>query len=508
MGDNTNRRKVLKGVAAASILSIAGCSSGGEGDQDSTNNAQESLDQIDFSSNWEDRRLASLEEWPAEQRQQVPSEDTSFQAWKDSGTLQSAPWQPPEGWEDTPAGDVDTLQILNDGSLDFDPATVATMAMFEEATGIEIEVLTPTDDQVIPQSTAIFQNEASQPHVLSVIVPSSFSSFAENGYLERTEAVMSESDMWDPYFQSSDSDSFSYDGTTYLGPNIQQGSLFHVRPDLLREQDVPDDTISDMVNGKATWDHLEEVMEAFEDSDKFGFAYRGNSRIYTVRDWKKLMYQAGGDIIQDDDSVVYNSDAGVTALSKMIEWKEKGWVPDAVSSYGQGDIADGWISGQFATASVFGDLVPRSLEEFEKGSQYVATLPLAGNSDAPNPTRSGVIAPVGVGVNKFADIGHKLAGMMYIDAKWSYPTQWWEFTHEGNSAFMESVFEQATEIGVSDFAQDRGEATELGRLEIYPQQRALTQTLTNELQIAISGGKSAQEALDAAQDTADQVLQQ
>jgi multiple sugar transport system substrate-binding protein len=97
--------------------------------------------------------------------------------------------------------------------------------------------------------------------------------------------------------------SFNYSGNTYVGPNTLEGSMVHARPDLMREQGIDDSVISSIADGSYTWDDIETVMQAFEGTDVYGWAYRGASRVYTYRDWKKMFYQAGGSIVQDDGTV-------------------------------------------------------------------------------------------------------------------------------------------------------------------------------------------------------------
>jgi multiple sugar transport system substrate-binding protein len=510
---------VLGSGAAASVAGCTGGGGGGGGGNGSGGGGQSELMQqasnIGFGENWQQRRFASLSQdgewnaWPLEKRQQVPEGDAtnSKQSWKNSGAVQSAPWTPPPGWEDTPAGEIDSIQILNHGSLDFDPATLATFALFENKTGITINPLEIVVDQAIPKKAAFFSASETTPHATDVVVQSSLSSFAVAEHLAQTGAQPNQ-EMWEPYIPLTQ-DSFSYEGTQYMGPNINQGGLVHCRPQMILDQGVDQSVVDSITNGKWSWNELETVMKAFGGTGTAAWAYRGSSLVYTFRDWQKMLYEAGGRIVQDDGTVKVNTEAARVAVSKMREWLEEGWVPDAVTSFTQGDLADGFLSGQLAMVPVFGDLIPRAIDQFGDDPQvYRPVLPPQGADPAPNPTRATIASPNGVGINAYSDIGHQLAVMLYHDCRYSTASQWWEFAVEGNNQFLNHVYDQAAETGTVPYAQIRGESMQNAVVEVWQQQRNTTQRVSEELQQIIAGNKSPEEGLQAAQEFVDTVLGQ
>lgn len=503
---NPYRRDVIKGSLAAGITGIGGYSVVGGAAGSQGGDFMEQASSIDFAGNWQDRRLASLDEWPLEQRQQIPDEDNhgDSQAWAESEAVQSAPWQPPEGWDDTAAADVDSLQIMNFGGMQFDPGTAAAHGMFEDRTGIDLNPLEIVVDQAIPRQTAFLQAGEAEPTMFQIVMTDSFSSFVQADYLQAIDPLFADDSMWDPLQPIARLS--EADGTLYGGPAYLEGSLVHVHVDMLEEQGVDEDVIDSITEGEWSWDELETVMEAFEGTDAYGWAYRGASRTYTLRDWKKLFYQAGGQFVNDDDTVTVNTDAGYLALEKMVEWLDNGWVPDAVVNYGQGDLADGFMSKQFAMVPVFGDLVPPAVAEF--GDTYQPTLSPEGSADAPNPTRAGIASLQSVGVNVNAPVEKKLAALVYMDARITEPVAWQEFVYEGNQSLYQTIYDQAAETGAADYAEIRGEQASLNLAETFPQQRAINQNVSSEIQQAIAGAKSPEEALDTAQDFIDTVLAQ
>lgn len=181
MGENHrhSRRDVLKYSVGGATVVIAGCAGNpldGPGGAGTTTTGQgEFLDaaaEIDFQSGLRERRLPAMEQWPIEQRQDVPSRANDA-SWRGFEAFDTAPWEPPSGWEDTPAGDVDSIQVLNHGAanMEFDPATLATHELFEDRTGITVEPLEIGVDQANLKEQTILSARQSEPQVMNVDGP-------------------------------------------------------------------------------------------------------------------------------------------------------------------------------------------------------------------------------------------------------------------------------------------------------------------------------------------------
>lgn len=521
--DSLDRRTVLNAVAAAGAAGLAGCSGNtggqdggtGNGTGNGTGSSGDSGDflqqarQIGFSDNWRQRRMASFDTWPMDARTQVPSGDAQSNpdSWKSSESLAQAPWQPPDGWDETAAGDVEELQILNFGSLDFDPATAATHALFEDRTGISLNPLELVVDQAIPRENAFLQAGRGKPEMFSVVLSDSLSTFAQAGYIQPINPLMSNDEMWEP-IQPVAQNTFIYQDELYTGPNTLEGSLIHTRPDLLEEQGVDESVRQRIQEGEWSWDDLETVMKAFEGTGTYAWAYRGSSRVYTLRDWLKMFYQAGGQLQNENGKVKVNTPAGYTSLRKMVEWRDKGWVPEAVVNFGQGDLADGFLSGQFAMVPMYTDMARQALTEYEAETEYRPALSPKGGSDAPNPTRSGIASPNGVAVNPFAPTAQKLAAMLYLDARFSHPASWWEYVVEGNLPYVTKVLGEANETDAAPYPGIIKRQLKLNKIEIFPQERAIKQEISQQVQRTIAGDTSPQKALDSAQEFINTVLNQ
>ena len=507
MRDNNklDRRQILKLSGAGLAASLAGCAggNGGGGDGD----FMEAAAELNLGNNWQQRRIGAADDWPIEARREVPDRQ-SASTWTDSGAFQSAVendvWAPPEGWDDTAAGDIDSMTILNHGAanMEFDPATLAAHEMFTEKTGIDIEVIEIGVDQANTREQQFLSSEEPSPHAFNVdgiLVPQ----FVQQGYLEVTDALYPDGsyETYIPALQSLvrwDLDA-SREGThTYGYPNIGEASMGHLRPDLVEEQGIDPSRFE----GQWSWDLLEELGEAFKGTDVNAFAYYAGTSTYLAYSFRELLFQQGGSMIQDDGRVVMNSPAAVRVIRKMKEWRDKGYVPSDVISYGEGDIVDLYASGQLAYTTAFSDFIPRLLQQYEAGTEYQVVVPPAANA-GPSPTQAGLVAPNTTSINRFSDTGHKLAAMLYGDLKLSYYTQWLEFTYEGNISYMDQVYSDSAENDFVTFGDAIGDAIAAGQLELFPQMASVFQQMLSPVQRALQGETTPQAAMDQVQDFVD-----
>jgi multiple sugar transport system substrate-binding protein len=506
---NVDRRTILKVAGAGSLASLAGCTGGGGGGGGGEEFAA-AAERLGLSENPVARRIDPAGGWAISARQDTPSrsDDTT---WTESGAFRSAleadVWRPPDGWDDTPAGDVESLQILNHGAanMEFDPATLAAHEYFTEVTGIEVDAIEIGVDQANTREQQFLSSGEGAPHAFNVdgiLVPE----FVQQGYLEVTDALYPEGGF-DPYIPALrslvewDIDE-SMEGThTYGYPNITEASMGHVRADLLEEQGIDPSRLE----GEWSWDLLEEIGEAFADTDVFGFAYYAGTSTYLAYSFRELLFQQGGRMVRDDGTVVMNSEEAVRVVERMKEWRDAGYVPPDVISYGEGDIVDLFSAGRVAYTTAFSDFVPRLLQEYEAGSEYRVVVPPAADA-GPSPSQAGLVAPNTTSVNRFSDTGHKLAALLYGDLKLSYLVQWWEFTYEGNMSFMNRVYADAGEADFVPFGEVLGQAIDNGVLELFPRMSSVFQRMLSPVQRVLQGNVEAQAAMDGVQEFVDEEI--
>lgn len=502
-GPSLDRRHFL-GATGLSLVGLAGCQALSD-DEDPDGGFEREIEKIDFAADYRDRRSASLAEWPFEERTAVPTDDVgSSAAWLESDSVQSAPWTPPEGWEDTPAADVDTIRFLNYGDMAYDPATAAVDALFERETGITVERVEVVMEQAIPKAAAFLSQGQSSPQLLQATTSSSMSTYAGAGWLQTVDAVMPDEEMWEMYLPVC-KETYNWNGHLWGGPGTLEGVPMNVRVDLLEEQGL-DAELEKIREGTWTWDDMETVMAAFEGTDVYGFGFRGGSDVDAERDWRMLWYQTGGRYV-DDDGTVTIGESGVIALEKLIEWKENGWLPPESVSWSEGDLTDAFLSGQLAMAAVATDIVGDASDAFERDDEYIiARMPAA--TEGPDPQHATYGGGPVSAINVHASTGQKVAGALYQDCRFSEAASWWEYAHEGNMAPATATYEQAAETDAIWLSGVREQVMADATNEVFPQQRELAQNTAEEIQLAYAGEKEPAAAIEDAQSFIDTVLDQ
>ncbi|MDR9431909.1 MAG: extracellular solute-binding protein [Natronomonas sp.] len=498
-------------------MSIAGCSGEGGGGNDGGEGGGdggylEEASQLDWSSNWQERLgyANALENWPGESRQDVAPDDSPTD-WEGREAITSAPWQPPEGWDETSAADVDSIQILNFGSLGFDPATVARHEMVTDRTGIGREYLTPEVNTAIPKQQSFLSAGQDRPTMFNVELQT-FTSWVQNGWIAPQDPLWSDG-MWEPFpsvvqdVLTSDRDP-SRDGThVYYAPQIMNMPVYHVNRALLEDHGVD----PEIASGEWTWSDLETVMGAFQDSDVAGFAHHGANDVYTLFDFLLMVYQQGGFIIQDDGSVQFNTDVGQEALGRMVSWREDGLTPESVISYGQGDLTDVFLAEQAAIIWRWSSFISEGMNQL--GDDYYMAKPPAADT-GPDPAQRALFNPNLLAINPHASNSEKMAALLFADANRSYPAQWWEYTYEGNLSYANRVYDDAVELKDTlpawqqEYSGAIREVQELSSVEVWPSMNSTQIRTAEEISLAISGSKSAEKALGDLQAYIDQVLGQ
>ncbi|WP_312912263.1 ABC transporter substrate-binding protein [Natronosalvus caseinilyticus] len=503
-------------VGAAGITSLAGCLSNitggnGGGSVSEDDEFQSELEKLNLAENWRERRLTSFDEWPEDVRSQFPDPDQGgvVDAWASSEAVQQGPWSPPDNWEDTIASDVDQLEIINFGGLGGDPATAATYAAFERETGIEIVPQEIAATQALTKQQTFLSQGSNEPAIFQVTTPTSYSTFIQAGYLEPIDELMPEDEMWEPYpdyIQEAFTSDIGPDEGDHLygAPGIRWNTFMHIRKDLLEEQGID----PQRVQGEYTWEDVDMVAQEFQDTDIEGYAYWGNQWNYVIKNHKEMIYQQGANLVQDDGTVRVDTDESARALERMVHLKEEGLVSDAVTSYNEGTLNDLLVNGDLAMHSSMGSQVSRVINAgLEPGEEYIVALhPKA--SEGPDPQQNGLGHLNNVSINRYADPAKKVAAALYMDCRFSYESQWWEYTYEANDSYMNPVYEDAAELGSVPFNDIRMEAANNIDNDYFPASKEILEAHADELKAAIGGDKSVDDALSASQENIDIILDQ
>lgn len=140
-----------------------------------------------------------------------------------------------------------------------------------------------------------------------------------------------------------------YQGHPYILPYSLDTRLLYYREDLLEEAgfDGP----------PKTWDELVEYAQALTQDtdgdgniDQWGFASLGLAgQVFNTYTFFDFLFQNGGQILDEEGNLVFNSEAGVEALQFMVDLKNVYEVmPPDVVTYDNNEIHEGFLAGQFA----------------------------------------------------------------------------------------------------------------------------------------------------------------
>ena len=414
-------------------------------------------------------------------------------------------WVPPEGFEEVAEMIDKPLRVFNMGGMKFDPATAEGQKVFNEKTGIEVEPIEVPSPVALPKETTVLSSRAPEP-VMMQVPAELYLGFVEPGWLEPT------CELWDDatleYYSKSWSTDMLTDIDSTRDVNCQYGTfaitelqLFHWRPDLLEEAGLDPAEFED-----PTWDDIDRVGEALQGSDRYVFAVNGQPARFLPQAFLPFVWAQGG-TIWEDGNVVFNSDEGLTAVEKLIEWVDNGYMPNPGTT-DQSDVPTMFLAGKSVGAFHPTDLVGQAFDELGE-ENYMVTQPLMGTT-GPDPQRANMEVPDNLCINTFASEERKLAAKIYADYRRSRQQQVMEFLMETNFPGVSTAW-QDEEVLASKFAPVSGELEEAityARAGLFPRYNVIADRLGTEIGNALAGGKSAQQALDDAQAYVDDALGQ
>ncbi|WP_310921540.1 sugar ABC transporter substrate-binding protein [Haloarcula saliterrae] len=241
--------------------------------------------------------------------------------------------------------------FYNSGSLEFDPGTAENIDRFEQETGITVEVNEVPWSNLKTSLTTIWRNQDSQVDVFNG--PTWWlADFVSSEWLEPIDLDSDHMNKFpDPLV-----DLVQFDDQTYMAPEFGKWGTYLYDQQYLEQQgfDSP----------PGTWDEVLSQGEQLSQGEKSGFAFTWADK--SVFSFKQFLYQAGGQLFNDNNEPVFREE-GVQALEFFSDLRERGIIPDGISSLGEGGIGDNFVAGQYATVESWTPLGSRAIEEWEEG---------------------------------------------------------------------------------------------------------------------------------------------
>ena len=278
-------------------------------------------------------------------------------------------------------------------------------------------------------------------------------------------------------------------GVPYGVPLFSDGGLFYYRKDLLEKYkyDVPE-----------TWDDLVKVAQAITEKEKDpnlkGYLFQGFRGEGAVCNWLEILWSIGGNLLDENGNLVMNKDnKGLQALQMMIDFKSKSKIsPNSVATDKPDDSRISFLNGRgvFMRNWTFAYASLEAADSIVKGKVGVTYLPHGAGPSA------SCLGGWGVGISAFSK--NKDAAWKFVNFLTSYESQKALALGESTLPTRSAVYNDAEILKAMPWFEAFGKG--LAGVEprpAHPKYLEVSAVLQQEFNAAISGGKSAKDAIDA-----------
>lgn len=404
-----------------------------------------------------------------------------------------------------PAEEPEKLVLMNAGSLSGDPGIDYIRQEWADQTGIEVEVIEQAETHLFDKELAALSSGDSGIDIMAAN-DRWVRDWAAAGWLEPLDDIME--DIAEHYTEGADS-GLIYDGRYYGAHGGNMVMMMYYRTDLLEEYG--------MSEPPRTWDELIEFGKwATQDTngdgtiDQWGVVHAGQPVTHFGDVVYTLVHQLGG-TIYDDNEINVDSPEMRTALQAVVDLRHVHEIsPRGVNTYGSNEVLQALQSGTAATAfswTWMGKLL-NAEDSAVKDNWSWTIMPVLPNGQ---PSSTSITTPLVL--NRASD--YKSYAKDLIETYASYEGQVTEVVREfGNVALMPGVYEEPMVTDPPQHALDAVnlskdqwvelqsrilEAVEVVRVEYAQKQGELDRALWPEMNAALSGIKSVEQALRDAQ---------
>lgn len=288
----------------------------------------------------------------------------------------------------------------------------------------------------------------------------------------------------DPYLEGYDMDDFvdtalistTWKDKLYGLPILQEAYTFFYNIDVIEEIG------EDPENLPATWEEFEAWAEKAKDAGYYALSYQGggsmNGTLYP------FLWQAGGDVITENDEVMINNAEGVEAFEFLNNFYSNGYFPEDSITALEHDAL--WQAGELL--AVMGSGISLSNMQANANFDFVIAPPLSNKEQ----------------------VTYGTTGMFVVPSNSGNPDAAAEFVKivtetENQRAFNTVTQYIPTRESAKDIFEDQEYLAQLASYTeyalpgvIHPVGRAIMPMIQAEIQSMMAGEKSPQEAADAA----------
>jgi multiple sugar transport system substrate-binding protein len=290
----------------------------------------------------------------------------------------------------------------------------------------------------------------------------------------------------DPYLKDNDMDDFvdtaliatKWKDKTYGLPILQEATTFFYNVDVIKAIG------EDPNNLPKTWDEFKKWAEKAKAKGFYAMSYPGGGSMnHTLYPW---LWQAGGDVVNEDNEVLINSPEGLEAFELINDMYQKGWVPeDSITATDHNEL---WFGGKMLARMGSADLIA----ELEKNDDF-----------------NFVISPP---LKNKEQVAYGTTGMFVVPSNSDNPDAAAEFLKTITNAENQRKFNKLTkfiparESARDIFADEKylsqiASNTQYARPGvIHPKGRAIMPVLQAQIQAMMAGDMTPQEAIQAAEE--------
>jgi multiple sugar transport system substrate-binding protein len=298
-----------------------------------------------------------------------------------------------------------------------------------------------------------------------------------------------------------------YHGHPYLLPFSLDTRLFYYRKDLLKEAGFSEPP--------STWDELVKVGQALTKDtngdgviDQWGFATLGKpGDVFNVYSFLDFLFQSGGQFFDADGKPAFNSPAGVKALQFFIDLRNKYKImPPDVTTYDNTQVHTGFLNGTFAMVNHW-----PYMQGMVAGSKLADKVGYAREPIPEDGHHAAVLNAWSFGIMKMSKKKELAFDLIkYVTSK---KAGTFEFSKQLDWPLRKSVYDSSSAREVVpqahwDFSQVLFDiARSDGQVVRPPKAAQVGHILGEQIDLAMQGNLTAQEALDAAKKKIDGLLQ-
>lgn len=217
---------------------------------------------------------------------------------------------------------------------------------YEKKTGVKIEESQFQTTDYVPKYTMAF--EAKRPRYDMIMMWDIFlPQMVAGNYLTPLDGSsnpkirLSDEDRQDFFSQSLKGASMG--GHLYAMPESLDMGMFYYRKDLYAQ--------AGLTRPPRTWDELIAYSQKLTKGTQWGYSFVAVPSYSGAVTFFELLNQAGGTFLDDKGQPAFNSPAGVKALQFMVDLRNKyKVVPPGVNTYANPQVHTGFLNGTFAQA--------------------------------------------------------------------------------------------------------------------------------------------------------------